>query len=69
MDFATVFLSPSKTLWTVAGVGVVNYLTSHNFMRSNHLLFLYSLSISSSNKQRLAGLFGSSFYSWLSQHA
>lgn len=43
MDFATLFLSPSKTLWTVAGVGVVNYLTLTYFMRSNYLLFFLQL--------------------------
>ena len=36
MDFAPILLTPSEALWTVAGAGIVNYLTTS---RSNYPLF------------------------------
>ena len=66
MDFLSISLSSSQTLWTVAGVALVSYRVF--FIEIIPMIFLYSLCISSSNKQRHVGLTGSSFCSWLSQH-
>ena len=69
MDLLSISLSPSQTLWTVAGVALVSHLCIEISILSFTLMtFLYSLCISSSNKQRHVGPSGSSFCFWLSQH-
>ena len=65
MDFLSISLSSSQNSWTVAGFALVSHFCVVTIIL---MIFLYSLCISSLNKQRHVGLTGSSFCSWVSQH-
>ena len=67
MDFLNISLSLSQNSWIVVVVALVSYLCIE-ILCIILMIFLCSLSISSSNKQRHVGYTGSSFCSWLSHH-